>query len=429
MTSNPINQRVNNRSSFFVHIDLGDGNPIVAGRHMIDFERNIGQFIYGNSYLNNPNAIAIDPVHLPLKAAEVFDIPITRMAQSGIWPVLLDSGPDDWGKFVLNQSEDIQPVSEGDYLVLASGSGAGALFFSDTPTEVNEPEFPAHSTVADLYQAAEDLEAGREVSDEFRLCLINSSGIGGARPKAQVQSEGSVYIAKFNRISDSFDNALAEYAFMRLCKKAGINVAEVDLLESAKGNIVLVERFDNPLGARTHLMSAHSLLNPLEVKQLSDIGYSDIAKKGQVLSGNPEDSHELFRRMIFNVAIGNTDDHSRNHAYLKTFDQRQYQLSPAYDVVPLPERLGAHAINVGPFGKRPTVDNVRGCGTLMGLSDVKQNELMEQVLSSLVNVGGYLSGLGMTDKDLEVLTPAMQFCDVIAKAAGSNFSIKNELKY
>jgi serine/threonine-protein kinase HipA len=423
-----VNQRLNNRSGFFVHIDLGDGVPVVAGRHVIDFERNIGQFIYGNSYLNNPKAVAIDPVHLPLKAGEVFDIPITRMAQSGIWPVLLDSGPDDWGKFVLNQSEDIQPVSEADYLVLASGSGAGALFFSDTPTEVNEPEFPNHSTVADLYQAAEDLEAGRDVSEEFRLCLINSSGIGGARPKAQVESEGAVYIAKFNRISDSFDNALAEYAFMKLCKKAGIDVAEVDLLETAKGNIVLVERFDNPLGARTHLLSAHSLLNPLEVKRLSDIGYSDIAKRGQVLSGNPQDSDELFLRMIFNIAIGNTDDHTRNHAYIKTFDQRQYQLSPAYDVVPLPERLGAHAINVGPFGKRPTIDNIRASGKLMGLNTARQDQLMQQVLHSLSNVGSYLRGLGVSDKDIAVLKPALQFCDLIANTCGSAFRIDQECK-
>lgn len=171
-----------NRQRFFVHIDLGDGVPVVAGFHEVDHSKNLGTFFYGRSYLNTPDAFAIDPINLPLIADRQFQVPITRLSPAGIHGALLDGGPDEWGRTLLNRRSDEKPVTVADYLVCGSGTGVGALYFSDTPDPVAVSALPDGQTLESLYEGALAFDAGEPIDSTLYNCLVATSGIGGARP-------------------------------------------------------------------------------------------------------------------------------------------------------------------------------------------------------------------------------------------------------
>lgn len=414
------------RIGFFVHVDLGDDHPVVAGYHYVADSAQHGYFVYAKSYCENPKAFAIDPINLPLIFGRRFYFPQNREA-CGIPGAFLDCGPDEWGKRILNQFSDPKPVSVADYLVMGSGHGVGALSFSDSkePAAKN-----AHSYPLDLNQiygtALEFDSATSQDLGRLEHWLMPSSGIGGARPKAHVRYKNIPCIAKFNRKDDIFDNALIEFAMMSLAKKAGIFTAEVHIEQTEYGHCLLVERFDycddNYL-KRRHILSAHSLLNVFQITQLDQVSYDRIGAVAKRISSDCVLVEEIYRRMLFNIAIGNTDDHSRNHAFLKNIDQPDYVLSPAYDLVPLPQRLGSHAINIGPFGQTPTFDNVTSSGRLMGLDMQYQQVLAGQVLIALRELEDYFASLNVSQKDIDVLKPCFSRSRIVAEIAQQELNI------
>ena len=402
---------MNNRQQFYVFVTLNGDTPVVAGYHEIDLNQNRGTFFYGRSYCENPNAYPLDPINLPLIYDKRFYFPITRFNASGIPGALLDCGPDEWGKRILNHFYDPKPVTEADYLVMGSGYGVGALMFADTTTIATHPTTKASHDLEQLYYTAMTFDNSDVTQVNLQPLLMPSSGIGGARPKAHVFHNGKAYIAKFNRRDDVFDNTLTEYCMMQLAKSAGIKTADVELIKTQYGNALLVERFDtgntNPK-MRRHLLSANALLNIQEVSQLNDVSYDRIAAIGKQISRSKTMAEDVFTRMLFNIAIGNTDDHTRNHAFLKHPTEGHYELSPAYDLVPLPQRLSSHAINIGPFGQRPTKDNIQSGGKLMGLSLSKQKACVERVFSALENLDEKLQAMGMSKTDVDYLQPCFQ---------------------
>lgn len=399
---------MNNRQQLYVHVQLKSGEYVVAGYHELDQARQLGTFIYGRSYCENAEAFPLDPINLPLVYGREFHFPITRFNPSGVPGALLDCGPDEWGKRLLNRFHEPKPVSTADYLVFGSGYGVGALRFSDTPV-LEKPQVPTgEHKLNELYKGAVTFDQQKKPDQKLQPLLVPSSGIGGARPKAHVLHKGRAYIAKFNRPDDRFDNALAEYCMMRLAHKAGIDSAEAELVATDSGNALLVERFDiadHEGNRRHHLLSANSLLNIQSIEQLNDIGYDRIAAVGRQISASADLARAVFVRMLFNIAIGNTDDHTRNHAFLKLENSGQYRLSPAYDLVPLPERLGSHAINIGPFGQSPSKDNIQSGGRLMGLSETMQKQCAEQVIEVVQTLESSLLEMGMTEEDVNYLKP------------------------
>ena len=410
---------MNSRQEFFVHVDLGGESPVVAGFHEFDSRTNIGTFIYGRSYCENPNAFALDPINLPLIYEKHFQLRSTRINPFGIPGVIHDGGPDEWGRRLLNRFCEDKPITPADYLVMGSGYGVGALYFSDSPEQPMQTAQSANSDIHQLYQSILAFDSVETVDKNLQYLLMPSSGIGGARPKTHVLYENRPYIAKFNRRDDPFDNALAEYCMMKIAQKAGINCANVKLVSTQQGNAILVERFDNPqrqqLQPRRHMISINALMDIQDIPDLENASYDRIVTIGKKIGRENNVNADVFKRMLFNIAIGNTDDHTRNHAFLKNTHDRSYTLSPAYDLVPLPIRIGSHAINIGPFGQTPTLENIYSAGRLMGLDNQQQAQSAQSIVNNLQNLKATLSEFNMLERDIEYLMPCFRYADLVGR--------------
>ncbi len=352
----------------FVHADLGDGTTVLAGQLLIDDAR--GRFKYARAYLDNPRAFALDPINLPLTAG-IHDNPRTRETP-GVFGVLIDAGPDEWGRRQLSKTRTPPPVTHVEFLLAASGEGVGALHFTakikdkPKPTPVRPFENLVH-----LQHIAADIEAGREVDQSLSPFFFHGSGLGGARPKTLIEQDDRHWIAKFGRDSDLVDLCKVEYASMIMARAAGIDVPDVAFTETARGGVMLVERFDRSVDGQHHLVSVASLINKFDITQYDEsaMSYPGIVQLGKRIGHRTRGlAAKVFRRMLFNVAIGNTDDHLRNHAFYKKSTDTEYGLTPGYDIVPNVGLQGSHAIALGAFGSSPSKDNLEAAAHRMGIS-------------------------------------------------------------
>ena len=279
----------------------------------------------------------------------------TRPTQD-IFSCFSDALPDRWGKTLLNRREQIsaqeekRPVkhlSSFDYLIgIDDFSRMGGFRFSETPDGkfINCAPYlkvPPLANVRELLQATREIEVSEEKHElpekKWVNQLINpGSSLGGARPKASIIDEdGSLVIAKFPSRKDLYDMAKWEHFAHVMAKKAGINTAETRTIPGTEHYILLSKRFDRtPKGKRIHFASSLTLLGLTDGDNASTgYGYHDIVdfiiQHGSNVEQNLE---ELFRRVAFNIVIGNSDDHFRNHGFL--LNKKGWELSPAYDLNP-----------------------------------------------------------------------------------------------
>lgn len=408
---------MNNRKKIYAFVTFDNGETIPAAVLATDHSSKTSIFAYGKTYLAHPKAFALDPVNLPLTAGKH----ITKMGSrnpDGVPGCLDDAGPDDWGKHVLNLLSPEMPVNELDYLVLGSSRGVGCITFSDDPRKLPKPPEDYCFCLDDMESYAMQIDSSPSSvnpKDPLALCFIESSNIGGARPKVIIKDEGKTYIAKFNRHNDRFNNAAAEFCAMKAAKVAGINVADVKLVDSAAGNVLLVERFDTQKTGM-HFISYNSLLNESDMKGQLNASYADIGLKTKQLSQDYDQTKEVYRRMLFNIAVGCTDDHTRNHAFVREPGEPKYKLSPAFDIVALPERLGAHQIALGSFGAMPSKDNIDSTKKLLGITDSDAKAIAGQVKDGLETYKKLMT-THLTDKDQQELTRAMQYAGTATKDA------------
>ncbi len=404
----------------FVHVDLGGGQALLAGQLLLDNLR--GRFKYAKSYLDHPRAFALDPVNLPL-SSEVRESTRTREAP-GIFGVLLDAGPDEWGRRQLSKTRTPPPVSHVEFLLAASGEGVGALHF--TAAVGDKPKPPPRrpfDSLVHLQHIAADIEAGREIDRSLAPYFLQGSGIGGARPKTLIEHEGRHWIAKFGRESDLVDMCRVEHASMRMARAAGIDVPDVRLTETGRGSVVLVERFDRDAQAQHHLISVASLINKFDITQYDEsaMSYPGIFQLGKRISGDTRHlANRVFRRMLFNVAVGNTDDHLRNHAFFKRAGSAQYELTPAYDVVPHTGLQGSHAIAIGAFGTTPSIDNYNAAAKRMGLGADNARTIARDVMRVCRQWRDYMRESEVIDADLEILDRCMALQATIERFAGES---------
>jgi serine/threonine-protein kinase HipA len=211
----------------------------------------------------------------------------------------------------------------------------GALDFQASATEY-VPREADHPTLDDLLQAAELLEANRPLHPELERALLRGTSIGGARPKALIDQGGKHFIAKFSSTTDVYPVVKSEYIAMRMAALAGLTVAPVSLASSLGKDVLMIERFDRvdtAMGkARRLMLSGLSLLelNEMEARYAS---YSDLADRVRQRFIEPQATlAELYRRLVFNVLVGNTDDQARNHSAF--WNGRDLSLTPAYDICP-----------------------------------------------------------------------------------------------
>ena len=406
----------------FIHADLGDGNIVLAGQLIVDDK--FGRFKYAKAYINHPRAFALDPINLPLNG-DIHVKPRTRETPA-MFGVMLDAGPDEWGKRWLTKTRQPPPVTQVEFLLAASGEGVGALHFTanlDDP--VRPPSERPFESLVHLQHIAADIDAGKEVDRALEPYFFHGSGIGGARPKSLIEHDGREWIAKFNRDSDLVDMCRVELASMRMARDAGIEVPEVDLTETDRGPVLLVERFDQGPDEQHHLVSVASLINKFDITEVdeSTMSYPGITQLGKRIGHMTSDlGADVFRRMLVNIAIGNTDDHLRNHAFMKRASDSDYSFSPGYDIVPQLSLQGSHAIAIGPFGSTPTADNIQAAARRMGVAHELAHEIGGEVLGVTSRWRDYMSEAGVGASDLALLERCFGLHEVVerwhARSAG-----------
>lgn len=314
----------------------GETDPVVAG--MLTTVGTTYVFNYGKSYLQRDNAISIYDAELPLRQGL-----LPLLSGLSIPGCLRDAAPDAWGRRVIlnkkfgNKAPGIDPAAldELSYLIESGSDRIGALDFQLSPTQY-EPRYASGAPIEELIEATERVEKGIPLTPELAQALQHGTSIGGARPKALIESDSRKFIAKFSTSTDLYSVVKAEYVAMRLADKAGLDVAQVSLERAAGKDVLLVERFDRKATAngwqRKSLVSALTMLT-LDEMMARYASYETLAEIVRSKFRNaPGTLRELFSRIVFNILVGNTDDHARNHAAF--WDGHMLTLTPAYDICP-----------------------------------------------------------------------------------------------
>lgn len=361
----------------------GASQPVVAGR--LDHEGGETSFVYGASYLGRDNAIPLYSPELPLERGRIRPLPGLDAPNC-----ILDAGPDAWGQRVIvsrllgAQAAETDPSDLGLLrLLLESGSDRfGALDFQPTPDRYVERGSRA-ATLEELVTAAERVEAGVPLSPDLEAVLIHGSSIGGARPKAVVDDGAARLIAKFSSSTDTYAVVQGEYVAMELARRVGLRAAPVRLTTVLGRRVLLVERFDRVPGTNDRL-AAVSALTILELHELAArwASYADLAQAIRARFTQPSATlHELFARITFNILVGNTDDHARNHAAF--WDGQMLTLTPAYDICPQLRSGGeaTQAMIIGDESDQFKLSQVAGCvarAHLYHLSEQTAREIVDR---------------------------------------------------
>jgi serine/threonine-protein kinase HipA len=334
-------------SEVFVYLTLpGETSPVTAGRLELASARgaSVGRFVYGRRDLARADAVPIDPIELKLEE-RVFQT--ARL--HGMFGAIRDASPDYWGRRVIEKHAGKANLTELDYLLNSPDDRAGALGFGlnvDPPAPLRAfnrtMDLTRLQELADLIVAEEELpeKAAADQTDltQVQDLLLIGTAMGGARPKAVVEDQEALWIAKFNRRDDRWNNARVEHAMLMLARECELSASQSRLIQIADRDALLVRRFDRQPSAtgyrRARMLSALTLLRAEDSYQDRERwSYVALAEELRRISAQPRvDATELFRRMVFNALISNLDDHPRNHAMI-AMDQG-WALSPAYDLTP-----------------------------------------------------------------------------------------------
>lgn len=355
------------------------GQPVAipAGLFTHDSARAIGTFAYGRRYQNRPDAISIDPTVLPL------GLPTYPAAiyNDGLYGVFRDASPDLWGREVYAHKMQVpsESLSSIDYLLASNATRVGNLDFRDSP-ESPEPDYapPEFSEIEPLLEAAEAIEqegnsAVKQNNRALIDLLVQGTSIGGARPKATLRYQGDLWIAKFPARNDAYSHARTEYASMKLAGLCGIRIPELSVIDVSGRDVMLSKRFDrskHPAGfTRLGYISALTVLD-VDERDRGMWSYQLLADRMRQITIR-DDLKELYKRIIFNILIRNTDDHPRNHGFL--FMGGKWRLSPAFDITPTRSTPGLGiefnlAMSLGPLGKLASIENILADGERFGFS-------------------------------------------------------------
>ncbi len=389
----------------FVFIELpGAAAPVPAGLFSLDTDTGVGRFSYGRLYLQRPDALALDPVNLPLAAREY----LTRKNR-GIFGVLGDLLPDSWGRYVLAKRLGLPFGTLRDHELFEhlTTNAVGALSLGISPERPTTPVEPP-APFAELQQVAEVFAlalSDAELPPEVDYLLAQGTSLGGAQPKCPVVHEGRQWIAKFENRRTPVKMPRIEYATMRLAERAGLCVPETRLEEIGGQAVYLIERFDRKDARRLPFLSAHALVD-LDLEELEKGSYLDIARRMRIFVEEVSaDLHELYRRLAFNLFVGNRDDHLRNHGFIH--DGQGWRLAPLYDALPIPARPASQpfslALNFGDEGARGTLANLMSRHREFNLDERGAATIIAEVAGATADWEGMLKELGVVKEDIEAV--------------------------
>lgn len=327
-----------------VYVDL-DGKPQLVGRlwGRVRKERESATFEYDAAWLENPARFSLEP------ALQLGPGPFHTPGDLPMFGAIGDSAPDRWGRVLMRRMErrraerekaTPRTLRELDYLLLVDDEARqGALRFAAREggpfvREEDAKRIPPIMGLPKLLSATERVIDEKDTDEDLLLLIAPGSSLGGARPKASVRDkDGQLAIAKFPRKDDEITTVVWERVALALAESAGIVVPSVRLEEVANKPVLLLRRFDREGARRIPFLSAMSMLGARDQQPRS---YLEIVDALRQHGASPkEDIEALWRRLVFNVLISNTDDHLRNHGFLYE-GQAGWRLSPAYDLNPMP---------------------------------------------------------------------------------------------
>lgn len=372
----------------------------------------VGRLRYGDRYLARPEAVALDPFRLPL-AKQVFEF--TQL--KGIPGAVRDAAPDAWGRRVIEHKLERGPadLQEVDYLLHGPQDGAGYLSFGlKAEPPATRRSYNRTHQLGDLIAAAQSIEDGKRVTAHVLEQLDPGTSMGGARPKATIEDDNRLWLGKFPARDDRFNLQRVEFATLDLARRCGLNVTQSRLQAVGTHDVLMLERFDREHTERGYLR--FGLVSGLTVLDCGDShldrdrwSYPLLAERLRRWSDKPDaDCAELFRRMVFNAAVTNNDDHPRNHALLRR--QKGWRLSPAYDLVPAPvvslERRDL-ALTVGTYGRTASIYNLMSQVGRFGLTMAQAKHEIDQIVAVARLWRDSFFACGVSAEDIEHIAPAM----------------------
>jgi serine/threonine-protein kinase HipA len=328
----------------WVYLDLA-GTPHLVGRLWSRSRkgRETASFEYAPEWLGHPARFSLEP------ALQLGPGPFHTPGDLPMFGAIGDSAPDRWGRALMRRAErrraerekqTPRTLQEIDYLLLVDDEARqGALRFAETPggpflREDGVRRTPPLLELPQLLSASDRVMDDQETDNDLRLLLAPGSSLGGARPKASVRDpDGHLAIAKFPRRDDDYNMVLWEAVALNLAQRAGIPVPEARVETVLARPVLLLRRFDRVGAHRMPFLSSMSMLGARDNQAHSYLEIVDALRQHGAAAR--ADIQGLWRRIVFNVLISNTDDHLRNHGFLYA-GEGGWRLSPAYDLNPVP---------------------------------------------------------------------------------------------
>ena len=381
---------------------------------------------YGGEWLDNGFALSED---LPL--VDVEHMPPGRLladAQRAVGAVD-DARPDRWGERVIRCVDKPRRLSLMEYLYYAGDDRFGALGVStssNTYSPRDASPLPRLDDAQQLSEVAAKIEASEPITAlEARIIAGGGSPLGGAKPKALIDIDGEQWVIKFFN-NEPVDTPLIEHATMTLAERAGITVAKTLVIHLAGANALLIRRFDRERNRRIHSLSAGTAIRAATASGVEpEMGYPELARilrrvgiaKDDI---NQRDARELFRRMVFNILIDNTDDHEKNHSLLviNPLENGRLKLAPAYDVLPTNSGQGYQEFICGAQGRDSTLENAMSQCEAFGLLPAEAAAEVVAVIDSVNTWQAHFAQAGVAERDIESLAERINGEELLAQRTG-----------
>lgn len=366
---------------------------------------------YAQDWLRHGFALSED---LPLRDVE--HLPPNRLAtdiQRAVGAVD-DARPDRWGEKVIRFVDQPERLSLMEYLYYAGDDRFGALGVSTSASEYMPRKtgpLPRLEEAQQLSEVAAKIEASEPLTAvEVKIIAGGGSPLGGAKPKALINIGGEQWLIKFFN-QEPIDVPLVEHATMTLAKHAGITTALTQVIRLQGLNALAIRRFDRDQERRIHSISAGTAIRAATASgQEPLMGYPELARilrRAGIThaNANQEDARELFRRMVFNILMDNTDDHEKNHSLLvlSPFENGRFKLAPAYDVLPTNSGQGYQEFICGSQGRDSTLENALSECDAFGLVAEEAAAEVLRVINVVETWKTHFAQLGVTQHDIDNL--------------------------
>ena len=417
-----------------VYVDVA-GAPVLSGRLWARARGNkeSASFEYDSSWLQDRRAFALDP-ELPLARGQFHT---TRP----LFNAFTDPAPDRWGQTLMRRNERARARGEKrqprtllaiDFLTLVDDeTRLGALRFKDGESAPSGARSPADARgtaflsatgkrvppvieLPRLLSATTRILDQKETDEDLLLLLAPGTSLGGARPKASVRDkDGSLLVAKFPRKDDEWPVTRWEAATLALAKSAGIDVPAWRVDSVLRKPVLMLRRFDRRGPVRVHFMSALTAVQGDDGETRSYLELVDVLRREG--SEVETDLRELWRRVVFNILVSNTDDHLRNHGFVR--DAVGWRLAPAYDLNPMPSdvRPRIHALAIDEADTSGSLETALSVAPAFGFSKAADARAIARKVGSAVAKWRMVAAqCGIGKRDVERMSSAFEHEDLRA---------------